>query len=171
MIQPKSHALKIKTVSQIYQEAGLIYIRYHADIETKSNGQKKIGGNRPCFSRIERQIKYGAGDGRYYSLLMGREFEPGKFVVLLDFDNKAEGETRNGMELAETLNLDRFNAPKQKTPSGGLHYLFWVDEEQGKHIRSRTGVCYEGVQYNMDVKFKNSLCNCAPSKIDGYRGV
>ena len=63
MIQPKSNALKIKTASQIYQEAGLIYIRYHADIETKSNGQKKIGGNRPCFSRIERQIKYGRGTG------------------------------------------------------------------------------------------------------------
>jgi hypothetical protein len=89
-------------------------------------------------------------------------------VVLLDFDNKAEGETRNGMELAETLNLERFDAPKQKTPSGGLHYLFWVDEEQGKHVKSRTGICYNGVQYNMDVKFKNSLCNCAPSKIEGY---
>jgi hypothetical protein len=168
MAQPRTPATRITTASQIYQEAGLIYIRYHAEIEDKPNGQKKIGGSRPCFSRIEKQINYGSGDGRYYSLLMGREFQPGKFVILLDFDNKAEGETRNGMELAETLNLDRLNAPKQKTPSGGLHYLFWVDEEQGKNIRSRTGICYNGVQYNMDVKFKNSLCNCAPSKIAGY---
>jgi hypothetical protein len=37
---------------QIYGEAGLIYIRYHAQIETKSNGQKKIGGSQPVFSRI-----------------------------------------------------------------------------------------------------------------------
>ena len=168
MIQPKTPETRVSTVGRVYQEAGLIYIRYHAEIETKPNGQKKIGGSRPCFSKIEKQIKYGTGDGRYYSLLMGREFQPGKFVVLLDFDNKAEGETRNGMELAEILNLDRFDAPKQGTPSGGLHYLFWVDEEQGKHVKSRTGICYNGVQYNMDVKFQNSLCNCAPSKIEGY---
>ena len=154
MIQPKTLATRVTTVSRVYQEAGLIYIRYHADIEAKSNGQKKIGGSRPCFSKIEKQIKYGTGDGRYYSLLMGREFQPGKFVVLLDFDNKAEGETRNGMELAETLNLDRFDAPKQKTPSGGLHYLFWVDEKQVKHVKSRTGICYNGVIYNMEVKFR-----------------
>ena len=50
---------------------------------------------------------------------MGREIQPGKFVVLLDFDNKVEGETRNGLELAGKLNLDRYKAPKQKTPSGG----------------------------------------------------
>ena len=29
-------------------------------------------------------------------------------------------------------------------------------------------MCYNGVQYNMDVKWKYSLCNCAPSKIKGY---
>ena len=34
-------------ISDIYKEAGLMYIRYDAEIETKSNGQKKIGGNAP----------------------------------------------------------------------------------------------------------------------------
>ena len=42
--------------AQIYGDAGLIYIRYHAQIETKSNGQKKIGGSRPVFSKITKQI-------------------------------------------------------------------------------------------------------------------
>ena len=88
---------------------------------------------------------------------MGREWQPGKFLTLLDIDNKEEAGTVNGLEFARIMDLDRFGAPKQRTPSGGSHYLFWVDEEQGKHIRSRTGVCCEGVQYNMDVKFKNSL--------------
>ena len=31
--------------AQIYGDAGLIYIRYRAQIETKPNGQKKIGGS------------------------------------------------------------------------------------------------------------------------------
>ena len=35
--------------AQIYNEAGLIYIRYDAEIVTKSNGDKKIGGVRPPF--------------------------------------------------------------------------------------------------------------------------
>ena len=141
---------------------------YNATIENKPNGQKKIGGTRPAFSKIAKQPEYKAGAGKYYSLLMGREFQLGKFVVLLDFDNKVKGETRNGFELAETLNLDRHKAPEQKTPSGGFHFLFWVDADQAKHLNSRTGVEYEGIKYNMVVKFKNSFCNCAPSKIEGY---
>ena len=31
--------------AQIYGDAGLIYIRYHAQIEAKPNGQKNIGGS------------------------------------------------------------------------------------------------------------------------------
>ena len=37
-----------------------------------------------------------------------------------------------------------------------------------RNINSRTTITYQSVVYNMDVKFKNGLCNCAPSKIEGY---
>ena len=37
------------TPKKIYGEAGLIYIRYNAEIEVKENGQKKIKGTRPPF--------------------------------------------------------------------------------------------------------------------------
>ena len=60
--------------AQIYGGAGLIYIRYHAQIETKPSGQKNIGGSRPAFSNITKQINYASGSGNYSSLLMGREF-------------------------------------------------------------------------------------------------
>ena len=63
MIQPISKILK---PSEIYGQAGLIYIRYNATIEEKANGQKKIGGTSPPFSKIDKQIEYGAGSGRYY---------------------------------------------------------------------------------------------------------
>ncbi|MFM7977892.1 MAG: hypothetical protein ACKPKO_01140, partial [Candidatus Fonsibacter sp.] len=43
-----------------------------------------------------------------------------------------------------------------------------VDAQQKKQITSRTTITYQGVVYNMDVKFKDGLCNCAPSKIEGY---
>ena len=96
-----------KTPAQIYGDAGLIYIRYHAQVETKSNGQKKIGGSRPPFSKITKQIDYASGSGKYYSLLMGREFKPGRWSVLLDLDNKADEASQSGLDLVKKLNMDQ----------------------------------------------------------------
>ncbi len=155
------------TAAKIYGDAGLIYIRYDAEIVTRPSGDKKISGSRPPFKDIKEQIKYGPGSGKYYSLLMGREFQPGRWSILLDFDNKADETSQSGLDLAKKLNMYQYNAPKQHTPSKGLHYIFYVDDEQKKHIKSRTTITYQGVKYNMDVKFENGLCNCAPSKIEG----
>ncbi|MFM7982925.1 MAG: hypothetical protein ACKPKO_26735, partial [Candidatus Fonsibacter sp.] len=107
--------------AQIYGDANMIFIRYHAQIETKPNGQKKIGGSRPAFSKIKEQTNYGSNSGDYYSLLMGREFKPGCWSILLDFDNKADDASRSGTDLAKMLNMEQYDAPKQKTPSKGLH--------------------------------------------------
>ncbi|MFM7978538.1 MAG: bifunctional DNA primase/polymerase, partial [Candidatus Fonsibacter sp.] len=96
------------------------------------------------------------------------EFKPGRWSILLDFDNKADDATHSGLDLAKMLNMDQYDAPKQKTPSKGLHYIFCVDAQQKEHITSRTTITYQGVMYNMDVKFNNGICNCAPSKIEGY---
>ena len=157
------------TYSQLYGQAGLTYIRFDAPVETKPSGQKKIGaGSRPAFSKIVSQPTYGKGDGRYYSLLMGREFKPGRFVLLLDFDNKQDEDSKNGLELIKLLRVDERGAPEQKTPSGGYHYLFYVGADQADQITSKTGLFHNGVKYNADVKFKNSLCNCQPSKIEDY---
>ncbi|MFM7981936.1 MAG: hypothetical protein ACKPKO_21715, partial [Candidatus Fonsibacter sp.] len=82
--------------AEIYGDAGLIYIRYHAQIESKPNGQKKIGGSRLAFSKITKQIDYESGSGQYYSLLMGRQFKPGRWSVLLDFDNKSDDASQSG---------------------------------------------------------------------------
>jgi len=43
-----------------------------------------------------------------------------------------------------------------------------VNVEQGANINALNGVMCDGVEYNMDVKCKNGLCNCAPSSIEGY---
>ena len=74
----------------------------------------------------------------------------------------------NGLKLMDLLDLDQYNGPKQATPSGGYHFLFYVDEEQKHNVRNRTGLIHEGIKYNADVKFENGLCNCEPSEIDGY---
>ena len=116
--------------AKIYDNAGLLYIRYHAQIETKPNGQKKIAGTRPAFSKIKEQISYSSKSGDYYSLLMGREFKPGRWSILLDFDNKDDETSQSGLVIAKKLNMDQYDAPKQKTPSGGLHYIFYVDAQQ-----------------------------------------
>ena len=64
--------------------------------------------------------------------------------------------------------MDQYNTPTQKTPSKGLHYIFYVDAQQNEYTTARTTITYQGAKYNMDVKFDNGLCNCAPSKIEGY---
>ena len=61
---------------------------------------------------------------------MGREFKPDQYAILLDFDNKVEGDTKSGLDLVDELNMDPYDAPKQHTPASGLHYRFYVDGEQ-----------------------------------------
>ena len=81
----------------IYGEAGLIYLRAPAKIETKDNGQMKIKGNPfPRHIGTTTQAKYGKNAGEYYTLKMGTEFKPGRWAVLLDFDNKTEGNVKMG---------------------------------------------------------------------------
>ena len=92
----------------------------------KPNGQKKIGGSRPPLSTITKQPAYSSSAGVYYSLLMGREFKPGRWSILLDFDNKSDKASHSGLGLVKKLNMDQYAAPKQKTPSGGLRYIFYV---------------------------------------------
>ena len=82
---------------------------------------------------------------------MGRELKPNQYTIWLDFDNKEEGDSKGGLDLAEELDMDPYHAPKQHTPSGGLHYIFYVDGEQAKRIGSRTCITYKGIKYNMDV--------------------
>ncbi|MFM7978807.1 MAG: hypothetical protein ACKPKO_05775, partial [Candidatus Fonsibacter sp.] len=151
--------------AQIYGEAGLIYIRYHAQIETKPNGQKTIGGSPPALSKNTKQIDYTSGSGNYYSLLMGRQFKPGCWPVLLDFDNNADDASQSGIDLINKLNMDPYDAPKQKTSSGGFHVIFYFEAQQKDRITARTTITYQGAVYNMDAKFKHGLCNHAPSKI------
>ena len=62
----------------------------------------------------------------FCSLLMGREFLPNQYTIFLDFDNKEEGDSKSGLALAEELNMDQYFAPKQHTPSGGLHYIYFM---------------------------------------------
>ena len=96
---------------------------------------------------------------------MGREFKPDQYAILLDCDNKVEGDTRSGLNLVDKLDMDQYDAPKQNTPSSGLHYIFYVNGKQAKRLGSKTCITHNGLEYNMDVNFQNGLWNCQPSKI------
>ena len=81
-----------QTYKPIYGDAGLIYLRAPAKIETKDDGKMKIKGNPfPKHSGVTEQPKYGPNSGRYFTLKMGIEFKPGRWVILLDFDKKIGG--------------------------------------------------------------------------------
>ena len=94
----------------IYGEAGLIYLRAPAIIETKPDGKtKKIKGSPfPKHGGITKQPKYGPNAGDYYTLKMGTEFKPGRWAVLLDFDRKIGGTVKNGMDLVKQLKMDQY---------------------------------------------------------------
>ena len=102
------------------------------------------------------------------SLLMGREFKLNQYAVLLEFDNKDEGEVEERIETSEKLNMDRYKAPKQFAPIGGLHHILNMDGGQAKRVGSSTCATYTGVKYAMDLKFKNGWRNCQPRKIEGH---
>ena len=85
------------TPAEIYGEAGLIYIRAPSKVDKKKNGQQKIKANSfPNHGLISQQRNYNENNGDYYALLMGREFKPGRWVLLLDFDNKEENGSKHG---------------------------------------------------------------------------
>ena len=81
----------------IYGDAGLIYLRAPAKYEPKDDGKKqKIMANPyPRHIGLTKQPKYGPNAGEYYTLKMGTEFKPGRWAVLLDFDNKTGGTVIN----------------------------------------------------------------------------
>jgi hypothetical protein len=113
-------------------------------VETRTNGQQKIKANPfPNHALIKEQPKYVPNSGDYYALLMGREFLLGRFVLLLDFDNKDDGAV-NGMQLIEKLNMDQYGAPCQKTSSGGKRYLLYADAAQKRRITSKTTIMHKG---------------------------
>ena len=160
-------------ITELYKKSNLIYIQYDAKIVQRDYGAKKIEAIKyPSYSKITTQPD--ENYKKYYSLLMGREYEPNKFLILLDLDAKetqeseTEPATQNGLKFIQLFNLDSYRTPAQNTPSGGRHYLFYVDEIQAQGVKTLTTIKYNNIIYNTDIKFKNQLLNCQPSKINNY---
>ena len=66
-------------------------------LKTISNGQK-IGRSQPAFSKINLQVECGKGNG-FFNILMGREFEPDVYAVLLDLGNKNKFNVKNSLRV------------------------------------------------------------------------
>ena len=172
MAYPNSSNVTSKlSPAQIYGDAGLIYIIYHAQIETKPIGQKNISGTRPAFSKITKPPTYSSSAGDYYSLLMGREFKPGRWSILLDLNNKAEETTHSGLELVKKVNMDQYDAPKQKTLSGGLHYIFYVEAQQKRsdHLVHHDNVSGRRIQHGRQVQERSVQLH--PEQDKGLRQI
>ena len=70
-------------------------------LKTVNMVEKKIAGIRPADIKMKKQVEYKAGSGKFYSLLMGREFKPDQYAIFWDFDNKVETDTKNWLDLVE----------------------------------------------------------------------
>ncbi|MFM7983282.1 MAG: hypothetical protein ACKPKO_28570, partial [Candidatus Fonsibacter sp.] len=82
-------------------------------------------------------------------MLRGREFKPGRWSILLDFDNKADEASHSGLDLVNKLNMDQYNAPKQKTPSKRfpLHILRRCPTKGAYHITHYNNVSGHQIQH------------------------
>ena len=89
------------------------------------------------------------------SLLMGREFKPDPYAILLDLDNKDEHAVKNKLKVVEQVNMDQYDAPQPCTPSSGLHYTFYVHGRQAQRIGSNTCTTHKCTKYDVGVKFQN----------------
>ena len=65
------------------------------------NGQQMLTGMRPAYSKMNKQVEHKAGSGKLYSLMMGREFKPDQYAIMLDFDNKIENDTESGLDFVD----------------------------------------------------------------------
>ena len=83
------------TISKIYNEPGLRYIRYDGKIEDRATGQKEIAGNRPTYKKMIKQVEYEFCSTKFHSLLMGREFKPDQYAILFDFGNNIESDAKS----------------------------------------------------------------------------
>ena len=84
------------TINKIYNESVQMCIIYNGMIEDRANGQKEIAGNRPTYNKMIKQVEYEFCSTKFHSLLMGREFKPDQYAILLDFGNTVEGDATSG---------------------------------------------------------------------------
>ena len=64
----------------------------------------------------------------------------------------------------------KLNTPTQQTGNNGYHYIFKINKLIYDRIRPRTGITYNGIHYNIDVKFNNSCQFVEPSNYQDING-
>ena len=76
----------------------------------------------------------------------GARIQAGSVCYLVDFGNNVESNAKNGFNFFDELDMDQYGAPKQHTPSSGLHYIFNVDGKHTKRIGSKTCITHNGIK-------------------------
>ena len=115
--------------------------------------ESSITGSRLEFSQISEHTRYGKGSGQYYSLLIGRAYQPHKYAILLEYDNKSEGDTQSGLDFVNELNIDQYNAPKQFTLRLITLYILCRYNRLSKS-EQRHALHMKGIHKNIDVFLK-----------------
>jgi len=128
------------------------------------NGHKQLfnpkGYNEYTTTPIECQLKE---DKNTLMMRMGVEYQPNKFIILIDIDNKETDDIQNGNKLWDLWNVET-NTIKEVTPSNGFHYYFYVTKEQAEYLKcSKTTLTYNDITYAVDYKFTNQMSAIAPS--------
>lgn len=113
--------------------------------------------------------EYGFNTG--VGIITGQKIYDNKYIIGVDFDNKDTIEEnniiiKNGIDIRKDLyKLHKYkpNTVMQKTPTGGLHEIYYIDEETKNLINGHNKIMINNNKVHIDIKFENGFLLCDPS--------
>ena len=94
---------------------------------------KIIAGNTPTYSMRNKQVEKSLVVVVFIAYWWGVNSSPINMLSFKTLIIRLKLIPKK-LDLVEELDMDQHDAPKQHTPSSGLHYIFYVDGEQAKQI-------------------------------------
>jgi hypothetical protein len=154
-----------KTITQPHPIPNLSGVEYHPPL-----AQEKLRRSTEGTADA-----WGGGLDNTIAMMMGHEYAPDRFIILIDVDNKnktinpiTKSFIYNGFDLWNKLKaIDPTieDTPRETTPSKGLHAYYYITRDMMRFIPSsaQTIMKYENQEYAIDYKFTNQPAVCCPS--------
>jgi len=159
---------------QAYKNLNLVIYSCNINFSKKQN-KKTISGCLSNKEMVNYNDDYIKEEHNGYMMKMGTVLQDKNILVGLDIDNKEDHmeknvEVKNGMtKWTNILNDNDFkdvyslDTPIQKTGNNGLHYLFKVNKDDYKQLKTINGLFIDGIKYTIDFKAHNQCLLVEPS--------
>jgi hypothetical protein len=166
---------KDSTVMNVIELSDDIYVKldhFFLVIKEKDGKKSLKPPENWTTSKKENPLKNNFGFNNGIGLIMGQKIDDDKFIIGVDFDNKDSLDDNgniiieNGMSVRKRLYKQHKNKPDtlmQKTPTGGLHEMYYVDEKTKNEICGHNKISIDNKKVHIDIKFEGGFLLCSPS--------